>query len=238
MNAVHENHFRHRRLNTVATALAFILVGIFFLFRNFGWITQEVFSVVVSWQMLLIYIGVVSLLKKNIIGGLISITVGSYFLLPSAYGLHEYWPVLLIVIGVSLLFKLNKKNGGWGHKNKSLMESTATENGYVTSDVSFGGAKHIVLDPVFRGGSLDASFGSITLDLRRTTLEASETYIQLDCSFAGIELFIPSHWNVILKTDNSFGAVDDKRFHSHEIDYDHKLIIQGSVSFGGVEIKS
>lgn len=242
MSTFHQKHPQwHRKLSVVVTALSFIVVGIMFLGRNLGWVDPEVFSVIVSWQMLLIVIGLVQILKRHLIGGLILITVGTYFLLPSKYGLGVYWPVLLIVIGFGILLKLRRRSDGswsWEKRHKNLPEYTSSDEGYVVSDVSFGGAKHIVLDPVFKGANLDASFGSISLDLRRTTLDAEETYIDVDCSFSGIELYIPSHWNVVVNTDNSFGAVEDKRYHAPSIDYGHKLIIRGDVNFGGVEIKS
>lgn len=241
MNAFHENHHRYRKISTIATSFAFIVVGIMFLGRNLGWIDPEIFHIVVSWQMLLIYIGLFQLIKKNIIGGLVLMTVGAYFLLPSDYGLGAYWPVLLIVIGIGILFKIGKRNGEWGWHHKRIgnrPESTSTENGYINADINFGGTKHIVLDPVFKGANIDVSFGSMALDLRRTSLEKTETYIDLDCNFGGIELYIPGNWNVILRTDNSFGAIEDKRMLAHEIDYEHELIIRGDINFGGVEIKS
>lgn len=242
MNAFHEHHHQFRKLNTIATSLAFIVVGILFLGRNLGWVDTDLFYTIVSWQMLLIYIGVFQLIKRNVIGGLIMIAVGSYFLLPSEFGLGVYWPVLLIVIGIGILFKLNKRSSNWGWSHKRLgnnrPDSAATENGYVNADINFGGTKHIVLDPVFKGANIDVSFGSMALDLRRTSLEKQETYIDLDCNFGGIEIYIPSNWNVILRTDNSFGAIEDKRFLANEIDYEHELIIRGDVNFGGVEIKS
>lgn len=242
MNAFHENHHRHRKLSTIATSFAFIFVGIMFLGRNLGWIDPDIFRLIVCWQTLLIYIGIFQLLRRNVIGGLVLITVGAYFLLPSEYGLGAYWPLLLIAIGLGILFKLRKRNGNWGWHHRRvgqrMPESDVTENGYVNVDINFGSTKHIVLDPTFKGANIDVSFGSMVLDLRRTTLEKPETYIDLDCNFGGIEFYIPTNWNVILRTDNSFGGTEDKRVLANEIDYEHELIIRGDINFAGVEIKS
>lgn len=243
MNALHEHYHRHRRINTVAVSFAFIFVGIMFLARNFGWVDHYVFSLVVSWQMLLVYIGLFQLIKRNVIGGLVLITVGSYFLLPSDYGLGAYWPVLLIVIGIGILFKrrkYNNDNWNWGHKriNNGMDEATSTDNGYINADINFGGTKHIVLDPVFQGARIDVSFGSMTLDLRRTTLGKPVTIIDLDCNFGGMELYIPSNWNVTLRTHNSFGGIEDKRVVANNVDHEHELVIRGDLNFAGVEIKS
>jgi predicted membrane protein len=240
MNAFHEHHHHHHgRLSTIAVSLAFIFTGAMFLAHNLGWVSHCVFSIAVSWQMLLIYIGLFQLIKKNPAAGLILITVGAYFLLPSNFGLGVYWPVLLIAIGVVILFKLRNTDMGWGDKRtgNGMGESAMTDNGFVKANVNFGGSKHIVLDPVFQGAGISVSFGSMTMDLRRTALEKSETVIDLDCNFGGIELYIPSHWNVTLRMNTSFGNIEDKRIAASNIDYEHELIIRGEVNFGGVEIK-
>ncbi len=236
MNAFHVHRSWHSKLNNIVTAAVFIIVGLLFLGRNLGYVNEELFHTIVSWQMLLIVIGVVQLIKRHFLGGLILISVGTYFLIPSAYGLGTYWPVFLIVIGIGILFK---KRNGRCHSNKRVKEETISNgDGFVKSDVSFGSSKHIVLDPVFKGADLDVSFGAITLDLRRTRLEQEVTYIEVDTSFSGIELYIPSDWNVIIEAETTMGGIEDKRYVSSQIDESHKIIIRGDISFSGLEIKS
>ncbi len=238
MNAFHVHRSWHSKLNIIVTAAVFIIVGLLFLGRNLGFVENDLFYALVSWQMLLIVIGVVQLIKRNFIGGLVLIAVGSYFLFPGMYMLGTYWPVFLIIIGIGILFKLGKKGGNKWHHHPLKAEPISGGDGFVNSEVSFGGVKHIVLDPVFKGATLNASFGSISLDLRRTKLETEVTIISIDISFGGIELFLPSNWNVIIEADTTLGGIDDKRFVSNEIDYSHKLVIKGDITFSGLEIKS
>ena len=40
-----------------------------------------------------------------------------------------------------------------------------------------------------------------------------------------------------MKADNSFGGCTDHRWISQGIDYEHKLIVRGDISFSGIEIK-
>ena len=56
----------HSRLNTVTTAAVFIIVGLLFLGRNFGIIDSDLFGILVSWQRLLIVVGVVTLIKRHL----------------------------------------------------------------------------------------------------------------------------------------------------------------------------
>ncbi len=242
MNAHHySNHDWNRKVNIVTTALVFIAVGVLFIARNMGAIDYSLFHTLVSWQMLLVVIGAAQLIKRNIIGGLVLIGVGSYFLFPTMLGFREFWPLLLIAIGIGILFKLLKPTGSWPWEKRTssnLKENTLTDNGFINSDVNFSGSKHIVLDPVFRGADLDCNFGSIVLDLRRTTLENESTYINIDCNFGGVGIYVPTDWNVIIEVKCAFGGIDDKRLLSQEINYTHKLILQGNMHFSGLEIKN
>ncbi|MDL2256230.1 cell wall-active antibiotics response protein [Parabacteroides sp. OttesenSCG-928-K15] len=235
---MHANHQAHKKWGAITTALIFIVVGILFLGRNLGWVSDEVFHEIVSWQMLLIVIGIVQLIRRNIVGGLVLVFIGGFFLIPSDYGLGAYWPVILIIIGIAMLFKFltSRSLGKWSQG--PTVRTTDSEDGFVEADVSFGASQHIVLEPVFRGAHLDASFGNILLDLRKTNLDEEETYIDIDCSFGGIEVYLPSTWNVIVNVNNNFGGIHDKRRVGYEIDNRHKLIFRGEISFGGLELKS
>ena len=57
-NFIRGGYPSHSRLNTVTTAAVFIIVGLLFLGRNFGIIDSDLFGILVSWQMLLIVVGV------------------------------------------------------------------------------------------------------------------------------------------------------------------------------------
>ena len=81
----------HSKLNTIVTAAIFIIVGLLFLGRNFGIIDSYLFHILVSWQMLLIVVGVVNLIKRHFFGGVITIAIGAYFLLPEISGIKGEW---------------------------------------------------------------------------------------------------------------------------------------------------
>jgi predicted membrane protein len=241
----------HRTVNTIVTALVFIVAGGMLLGRNLNLVSDSVFHIVVSWQMLLIVLGLSSLIKRNLTAGFVLLVIGIFFLIPVLTGVEKewfrtYWPVIFIIIGVVLLFKRRnfkhhfKHHGDWKWDGceHATSEELSSEDGFVKADVSFGAARYIVLDPVFRGADLDVSFGSVTLDLRKTSLEESQTRIDIDCSFGGVELFIPSHWNVQVETDSTLSGCEDKRHISQTIDYEHKLIVKGDLTFSGIEIKN
>lgn len=236
----------HSRVNSVATAFVFIAVGILFLAEELGWIDYNLFRYLVSWKMLLIVIGVVQLIKKQLIPGAVLIAVGAYFLMPHTIGFGIFFPSLFILVGVIILFKRPKIGGQISYeqtasthsRNEDYQTFDSRDNGYVESNVTFGSVKHIVMEPEFKGAHLQASFGSLVLDLRRTTLQKPETFIDIDASFSGIVLFMPTHWNVIADMDTALGGYDDKRYFNHDIDNTHKVIIRGKAACSGIEIKS
>lgn len=174
----------HSKLNTVVTAAVFIIVGLLFLGRNFGIIDSDLFGILVSWQMLLIVVGVVNLIKRHFFGGVITIAIGAYFLLPEiswveGEWLDMFWPVLFIFVGIMILFKPERHhfNAHWdGRRPEYTKEVYGSEDGFIVSDNTFGSVQQIVLDPVFRGARLRNAFGGTVLDLRRSKLEAPQTF--------------------------------------------------------------
>lgn len=236
----------HRRLNTLATAAVFIIVGLLYLGRNFGLIDSYLFDILVSWQMLLVVVGVVNLIKRHFIGGFVTIAIGVYFLLPEITNIgsewdNAFWPIFLIAIGLMILFKPrhHASRRHWDGRTEYAKEVYSSQDGYVVSDNTFGSVRQIVLDPVFRGARIKNTFGGTILDLRRTRLEAAQTAIDVDCTFGGVEIYLPSDWNLQTQIDALIGGCDDKRYNtSIEIDKEHVLLVRGRVSFGGIEFKS
>lgn len=235
-------------------ALAFIVAGLVYVGRNLGIVAPYWFNIIISWQMILIVAAVVQFVKVHIWNGLVLLAIGVFFLLPDITNVGydvfgTYWPLIFVFVGLSILFERKGRHSHdpWDHANSKegvdkrnlVSETYASDNGFVESNNTFGSIRQIVLDPVFRGARLTNTFGGIVLDLRRTKLETAETVIEVDCTFGGIEIFIPGHWNLQSRVDSVIGGCEDKRFNSGmEIDREHVLIVRGSVKFGGIEFKS
>ena len=69
------------------------------------------------------------------------------------------------------------------------------------------------------------------------TIAPGETYIDLDCSWGGVEIYVPSDWTVVFKCNAFFGGCDDKRWQNGNINKESVLVIRGTLSFGGLEVK-
>ncbi|KAA6313742.1 hypothetical protein EZS27_035535, partial [termite gut metagenome] len=144
------------------------------------------------------------------------------------------------LIGIIILFKKpHKKRDKWHHKIATDMVYTS-EDGFVLSEAAFGSVTQIVVDPIFRGATIKNTFASTVIDLRRTSLDALETFIDVESTFGNIEIFVPNTWVVVSKANADFGGIDDKRFHSGFIEFNNnqKVIIRGKIVFSGLEIKN
>lgn len=95
----------------------------------------------------------------------------------------------------------------------------------------------VVLDELFKGAMIRTSFGGTTIDLRHTHIAPGETYIDLDCSWGGVEIYVPSDWTVVFKCNAFFGGCDDKRWQNGNVNKENILVIRGTLSFGGLEVK-
>ncbi|MEA4851079.1 MAG: DUF5668 domain-containing protein [Paludibacter sp.] len=253
-----KNSFRSGYTKGLGFGLLLMLIGIVFLGVNFGFVTHEARRILISWPMLLIVIGVFNIIKSHNLSATILIIIGGFFLIPriiDAYpayfpGIngnftHTYWPLLLIAAGILLIVsKLIGRNYGFAdykdfdykHHQKHHHYKTNNINGFSKNSI-FGSGEHIVLDPEFKGGELNAVFGGITLDLRKTNLAEGETILEINAVFGGVTIIVPPEWLVETHLDAVFGGFEDKRFKLDAIDSSKKLVIVGACVFGGGELR-
>ncbi len=169
---------------------------------------------------------------------------------------HVYWPLLLIVAGILIIsgriFGSHWGFSEWNHhydhnrhyahhrkynRYDNASKWASTDRGFSKNSI-FGSGDHIVLDPEFKGGELNAVFGGITLDLRRTNLPEGETLLELNAVFGGITIYVPQDWFVETHLDSVFGGFQDNRITVEPTDKSRKLLITGSCVFGGGELRN
>lgn len=236
----HRNHGGGKYL----VALLFIIAGLLLGAKNLGWLSPYIFHILVSWQVLLIVLGIYSLMRGEVTRGLILNCIGIVFILPKlgivAYSSIISWPIVLVVIGLIILLKPRHRIYASRYNNKCQIngdEKSNTVDGFVYSNNSFGEIRQTVTDPVFKGANLKNSFGSNVLDLRRTSLAEGETVILVECSFGGIEIYAPNSWNIRTEVQSFMGGVEDSRLRGTLTDMSRSLVIRGNLSFAGLTIK-
>ncbi len=219
--------------------LFLIVVGVFWILIKLNLIPPVWNDVFVSWQMLLIGIGVFSIIAGNRTAGTILIVIGGFFLIEKVvdipYELRQIgWPLLIIGIGLSLMLTHRHRNA----PPKIEFEKMGTE--YFDDFVIFGGREIFINSRNFMGGKITSVFGGAEYDLRQANLSENGAVIDCVCIFGGSSFKIPPDWTVKNKISTVFGAFTDKRGTSvHEVSYSPSktLILKGFSAFGGVEVK-
>lgn len=234
----------------VVVGLILIVAGVLILSFNFGLIDSTLRPILFSWQMIFVVLSLLSFSKRDFTFGLIWLIVGLFFLLPRiavAYpGLiagidtdfvRTYWPVLLILLGLVFVFRIGPSRGYKQSSNSPReLKSEKGAEGSVVKSVIFGGSENIFLEPVFNGGTISAVFGGVVLDLRRTTLPEGDTFLDVDATFGGVEIYIPGEWCVETRFNTVLGGAEDNRIITSP-DHTRKLVLQGNLIFGGCEIR-
>ncbi len=229
---------------TLAIALLIITAGVLLLINSLHLIPYEIKRVLITWQMLLIGFGVVSLLtSKEKVTGLILIAIGVIFLIAkmtympvSAWSI--LWPTVLIIVGVSLLYAHTRKGGFSGQKLKSEFSGDNSE--YLEEVAIFGGNEKSITSKNFRGGKITNIFGGSELNFTKSELAEGENVIDVLYIFGGSSIVVPSDWEIRMDVVSIFGGFSDKRYKGKETGTDStkRLTIKGLVIFGGGELKS
>ena len=172
--------------------------------------------------------------KENKTGNLIGLGIGVALLL-AAQDIIQFEiifklivPFILIMIGLSFLFsnKIKKQvTAKLNNTNKNDLESIVA---------TFSEQKIHKDEENFKGANLDAIFGGITLDLRKTNLE-KETIIKASSIFGGIDILLPDDVNVQVKSTPIFGGVYNK-IRNHK-ENKKTIYIDAFCLFGGIDIK-
>jgi len=261
-----KNSFRTGYSKGFGFGLLLILLGTVFLGLRTGWIPGKLESILISWPMLIILFGIINLFKRHWISGIILLVIGKFFLVPQIIAeyptaflglngnfVHVYWPLLFIFAGMLIILQriIYPKWGfgtmeNWQHRsyrhhhhyrNRTYSNWQSNMEGFSKNSV-FGSGDHIVLDPEFKGGDLNAVFGGITLDLRKTNLSVGDTVLEVNAVFGGITIYVPADWYVETHLDAVFGGFQDNRIPKEPLDKTKKLIISGSCVFGGGELRN
>jgi len=85
----------------------------------------------------------------------------------------------------------------------------------------------------FRGGEINTVMGSVEIDLRQAAI-ASEAVLTLSIFMGGVEIKVPRDWSVSVNGTPTLGGIEDRTV--PPMNPGKRLIIEGSVVMGGVEI--
>ena len=215
--------------------IGILLIGATFLARNLGFIPHEI-EIYLGWELLFIFIGTAMLISGKS-GGLIFLLIGGFFLLQDIthfyFRMRDWWPIILIVIGVSILLR----QAGRGKGDSSRIPKGSRDTDTIDDVNIFGGGSKNITSKNFKGGKVTSIFGGADLNFHDAIPAPENAVIDLFTMFGGCTLYVPSDWTVRMEEFSLFGGFSDNR-RNVKADSNKVLIVKGLVIFGGGEIKT
>jgi predicted membrane protein len=221
----------------------------------------------ISWPMILIVIGSYLGIRHGFRGPawIIMLLIGGIFLtgqINDDLDFKNYLlPLIVIAVGVTILFRPQKKSRERWRKSWDMRSGTTNENTMVTPITTvaaatnvrptsddfldtvtvFGGVKKNIISKTFQGGEITTFFGGTELNLMQADIINGRIVIDITQVFGGTKLIVPSNWRI--KSDDLvaiFGGLDDKRPVQPNVtsDSDKILVLRGTCIFGGIDIRS
>ncbi|WLI90684.1 DUF5668 domain-containing protein [Massilia sp. R2A-15] len=141
------------------------------------------------------------------------------------------WPVMLIALGGSVLYKAVTGRRLIG----ASLKGVASSEDVVDVTAILGGFERRITTPNFKGGEVTAIMGGCSLDMRGSSIE-TEAVINVFAVWGGITIKCPPDWTVILHGTPIMGGFDEKT--APPPDNSKRLIVRGYAIMGGVEVRN
>jgi hypothetical protein len=178
-----------------------------------------------------------------------------------------FWPGILIAVGLSILVKhLEGRGQDWipgpptpgspppgapsgstnpfppasGFTASSGFRASTSGADYLHAECVFSGTRQKLDTQDFLGGKVTTVFGGAEIDLRGANTKREEISIKAEAVFGGIELWVPAHWQTIVRGTGVFGGFEDKTFPAAPgaSGKAPRLVVTGAAVFGGVVVKN
>jgi predicted membrane protein len=221
----------------VVLGMVAIGMGVLFLLDNLA--IWDFHHAIAFWPVVFIAVGAIKLFDTSssdgyFLGGVL-ILVGVLMILNRMgivyFTWRTVWPVLLIALGASVLYKSITGRRLIG----SSLKGTATSDDVVDVTAILGGFERRITSQNFKGGEVTAIMGGCSLDMRGSSIE-SEAVLNVCAVWGGITIKCPPDWTVVLHGTPIMGGFDEKT--TPPPDGSKRLIVRGCAVMGGVEVRN
>lgn len=265
MNAEDQHRYlswqKSNKRGKFAAGIIVILFGVLFLLKETG-------VHLPSWTFgpgtILIGVSLIVLIKhkfKALIGYILGL-VGTLLVLkecyPDAINMKLVWPVLVILAGIGILFRSQRKSRfhrhhhdhhrfhreNWKKRHQAFFEGAEdldniSQDDFIDAVSIFGGLQKNVVSKQFRGADIVTIFGGNEINLSQADF-TDQIVMDVTNIFGGTTLTVPNNWEIKSEVVSIFGSIDDKRpITPKDVDAPSKVVLlRGSCMFGGIEINS
>lgn len=209
-----------------------VLIGVFLFIKQVGIISplaDNLWTLFIKfWPLLLLFLGIKLYISNNRVTGTIILLLSVSFLFNTLLDFNFFsvlWPILIIGIGVSLLFKEEKL------EEKKAKDDTS----YFLRTLLFKEQNLKVDSQNFKGGRLDMFVGSLKLDLREAKVSKGGAKLNINAIFANVNVLVPKECRVKSKGSSVIG---DWTINLNEREREEPVLnINGNILFGEVKIE-
>lgn len=140
-------------------------------------------------------------------------------------------PVVLIILGLSLIFK-DSLSSIVRKEIKNIRKERVFDKEY---SATFAGQNLKFVDEEFEDCEMSAVFGGIKCDIRQANIP-DKCVIKCNAIFGGITIYVPDNVNIKISSVPIFGGISDARREKNS-DAEKTIYIDATCMFGGVDIK-
>ncbi len=236
----------HRSNKRAVLGIILVLVGAALIALNLNLFPFGIRTIIFSWQMILIVIGLVFLIsKENKTVGFILLAIGGFFLIPEIVNIpyswgwrRLFWPLIFIIVGILILFrggKLHRRN----NRNICCPDGKTLDEDSIDDLSMFGGGQRMINSQNFKGGKVTSIFGGSQFNFKGASLAKGRNVIDVLSLFGGSKFIVPRDWDIKVEITSIFGGFSDKRNPDPNVVYDpsKQLVFKGVVIFGGGEVQ-
>lgn len=236
---------RHHRGRGIIPGLVLIAWGGLLLLRELGVLDPSLRGGDL-WPLVIIGLGASIAVGRRGLGsalvGLAVALLGALLLaqrLGYAVGVARLWPLLLIAAGIGVIWSGFARRRVRPYPGRRLTASEQVSADELHRAVTMGEVALAVDSQRFRGGSLRVTMGEIRADLRRAAMEGEEVALDLALTMGGVELQVPSNWQVVNDVSPFMGAVEDETEPRPDAaGVQRRLVLRGKITMGAVTIKN
>ena len=232
----------NRQRSRVVFGVFIIVVGLFALLDNLHVFDSRL--VQPFWPLVFMALGALRLSDSNrpghyLVGGALMV-VGAGMTLNNLGLIHfqvrDLWPLALILVGLNVLTRgFRRGTDGQplprprpGHRDERFEHGASIDASAMMSGIVLKNDSQ-----EFAGGEINAVMGAVEIDLRQAAI-ATEAVLHLSVIMGGVEIRVPREWSVSVNGTPMLGGIEDKTV--PPMTPGKRLIIEGSVIMGGVEI--
>lgn len=216
-----------------------VLVGAFALADNLFQINTR--QVLQFWPVVFMLVGVMKLSHTRRTSGYVFgagfVALGVLMTLNNleliSFRMRDWWPLLVIGAGVAMIAKepLRRRFENLQQNTRAMDEAAST----FSATAVMSGNTFSVVSQDFRQGEVTAIMGGLEIDFRQASIQSQAT-LQVMAVMGGIEVRVPQDWGVECRATAFLGGVEDKTVPPAQAT--KRLVIEGFVMMGGVEVKN